>query len=58
MITTSIVLTHTAAVHLHRELTAMLADNNLDTLQIVTTSTDIHVTRLGEPQNEIPHEMD
>lgn len=49
--TTTITIGHTDATRLLKELTALLEDKNLDTLQIVTTSTDIHVVKLGDARN-------
>lgn len=58
--TTTITLGHTDAVRLHKELTTLLAGNNLDTLQIVMTSTNIKVVKSGEERSDLleQHTMD
>jgi len=58
--TNTLTISHTEAVQLHKELTVALADKNLDTLQIVSNSKDIHVVRLQQETataDEI-HQMD
>jgi len=53
--TNSITLTHSEAVKLSQELTQALNDNNLDTIQIVSTQTDISVVRLERENGGHPY---
>lgn len=42
--TNTLTITHSEAVRLHQELTEVLKNNSLDTVQIVSTSDNIHVS--------------
>lgn len=45
--TNTLTLTHTEAVKLHKELSIALQDMNLDMIQIVSTTNEIHVSRIN-----------
>jgi len=56
--TNTLTLTHTEAVKLHKELTIALEDKNLDTIQIVSTTSDIHVSRVMVERSDLSQVME
>ena len=55
---TAIILTHTEAVKLQKELSIALEDKNLDTIQIVSTSNEIHVSRVNIERADLSQVME
>lgn len=56
--TNTLTLTHTEAVKLHNELSIALEDKNLDTIQIVSTSNEIHVSRVVVERSDLSQVME
>lgn len=55
--TNTLTLTHSEAVTLLNELQAVLQTKNLDTVQIVSTANNIHVSVLKSETTEHPYDF-